>query len=179
MQRPGVIQAIGSASHASASLNKPLRGMQIQLCTLALSGGKQRQMLQRRALAIQVSLERKAFLGALRCLYWLAKEEVAHTTKFKPLLELAISLGCGYLKSLNKVSVINSGMHNLKTNSVLLGPSFSIRYSDKFSLVWGCFTLNIWQLGPGKKQAQHSGVFTLLQVSLVKLGSPDYWSIIL
>ena len=34
-------------------------------------------------------------------MYWLAKSEIAHTTKFESLLKLAISLGSDYLKELN------------------------------------------------------------------------------
>ena len=36
-----------------------------------------------------------------RLLYWLVKEEVAHTTKFNSLKELAIKLGCDYLRELS------------------------------------------------------------------------------
>ena len=34
-------------------------------------------------------------------MHWLAKEEIAHTTKFASLMDLSIMLGCGYLKELN------------------------------------------------------------------------------
>ena len=34
-------------------------------------------------------------------MYWLAKQEVAHTTKFSSLKDLAIELGCDYLRELN------------------------------------------------------------------------------
>ena len=43
-------------------------------------------------------VQRKALVGALHLLYWLAKEEVAHTTKFNSLKEVAILLGCDYLR---------------------------------------------------------------------------------
>ena len=46
-------------------------------------------------------VQRKALIGALHLLYWLAKEEVAHTTKFNSLKEVAILLGCDYLRELN------------------------------------------------------------------------------
>ena len=36
-----------------------------------------------------MSVEKKAALGAMKCLYWLAKNEIAHTTKYANLLELA------------------------------------------------------------------------------------------
>ena len=48
----------------------------------------------------QVSLERQAILGAFKCVYWLAKEETAHHTKFSSLLELGKSLGCAYFNKL-------------------------------------------------------------------------------
>ena len=41
-------------------------------------------------------MQRQAVISALKCLYWLAKEEVAHHTKFGSLLELAKSIGCPY-----------------------------------------------------------------------------------
>lgn len=48
----------------------------------------------------QVSLQRQAVIGAMKCLYWLAKEETAHHTKFKSLINLGKSLGCSYLSEL-------------------------------------------------------------------------------
>ena len=48
----------------------------------------------------QVSLQRQAVCGAFKCLYWLAKEETAHHTKFRSLLELGKSLGCTYFNEL-------------------------------------------------------------------------------
>ena len=40
--------------------------------------------------------------GALKCLYFLAKNELPHTTKFATLLDLAINLGCDYMKELRR-----------------------------------------------------------------------------
>ena len=54
----------------------------------------------RAALEDQVTLQRQAVKGALKCMYWLAKEEVAHHTKFNSLLELGKFLGCSYLAEL-------------------------------------------------------------------------------
>ena len=48
----------------------------------------------------RVSLQRQAVCGVLKCLYWLAKQETAHHTKFSSLLELRKSLGCSYLNEL-------------------------------------------------------------------------------
>ena len=47
------------------------------------------------------SVKRQAVDGALKILYWLAKNEVAHFTKFDSLKQLYIDLGCTYLKELN------------------------------------------------------------------------------
>lgn len=54
-----------------------------------------------RAFERQVIAHRKAVVGAMKVIYWLAKEEVAHTTKYESLLDLAMSLGCNYLKELH------------------------------------------------------------------------------
>ena len=48
----------------------------------------------------QVYVLRKALIGALNIVYTLAKQEILLTTKYEPVLELAISLGCDYLKEL-------------------------------------------------------------------------------
>ena len=48
----------------------------------------------------QVAAQRKAVIGALKVVYWLAKEELAYTTKYESLLKLAQNLGCTYLKDL-------------------------------------------------------------------------------
>lgn len=41
----------------------------------------------------QVTAQQKVVMGAMKVVYWLAKEEVAHSTKYESLLDLAISLG--------------------------------------------------------------------------------------
>ena len=46
-------------------------------------------------------IQRKALIGALKLMYWLAKQEVAHTTMFTSLKDLAIQLGCDYLNELS------------------------------------------------------------------------------
>ena len=48
----------------------------------------------RSALQEQLSMQCMGVISALKCLYWLVKEEVAHHTKFGSLLELAKSIGC-------------------------------------------------------------------------------------
>ena len=44
---------------------------------------------------------RKALIGALKMMYWLAKKEVPHTTKFSSLMDLSINLGGDHLSELN------------------------------------------------------------------------------
>ena len=48
-----------------------------------------------------VSLQKKAISGSIRILYWLAKEEIAHFTKFDSLRKLCLDLGCDYFRELN------------------------------------------------------------------------------
>ena len=50
-----------------------------------------------KAFTSRIKLQRKAVVGALKVVYWLAKEELAHTTKYVSLIDLAKSLGCDYL----------------------------------------------------------------------------------
>ena len=54
----------------------------------------------RQAFSKQVVVQQKALIGTLKMVYWLAKEEVAHTTKFASLMELSINLGVDYLREL-------------------------------------------------------------------------------
>ena len=55
----------------------------------------------RQAFSQQVVVQRKALIGALKMVYWLAKEEIAHTTKFASLMQLSINLGADYLRELH------------------------------------------------------------------------------
>ena len=45
----------------------------------------------------QVVTQTKALIGALKVAYWLAKEELAYTTKYELLLNLTQSIGCTYV----------------------------------------------------------------------------------
>ena len=47
-----------------------------------------------------ISHERRAVIGSLKCLYFLVKSELPHSTNFSGILDLAISLGCDYLRNL-------------------------------------------------------------------------------
>ena len=42
-------------------------------------------------------------VGALKIVYWLAKENIAITTKYESLVNLVKSLGCSYLNDLSIV----------------------------------------------------------------------------
>ena len=53
------------------------------------------------AFSSRVLINRKALIGAIKMMYWLAKEEIAHTTKFSSLMDLSIQLGSDYLRELN------------------------------------------------------------------------------
>ena len=56
----------------------------------------------RGALEVVVTQERKSIIGALKCLYYLAKNELAHTTNFSSLIDLYINMGCNYMKELRR-----------------------------------------------------------------------------
>ena len=65
----------------------------------------------------QVSLQRQAVRGVFKCMYWLAKEETAHHTKFSYLLQLAKSLGCSYFSELE---IAQNANYTLRTPITLL-----------------------------------------------------------
>ena len=46
-----------------------------------------------------------ALIGAMKSLYWLAKQEIPHTTNYVPLMELVRNMGVDYLHYLNQVSI--------------------------------------------------------------------------
>ena len=56
----------------------------------------------RGALEVVVTQERKSIIGALKCLYYLAKNELAHTTNFSSLIDLCINMVCNYMKELRR-----------------------------------------------------------------------------
>ena len=53
-----------------------------------------------RAFDESCTLEMKAAIGCCKCIYWLCKQEVSHTTTYPHLLSLAENLGCDYFKAL-------------------------------------------------------------------------------
>ncbi len=56
----------------------------------------------RQAFSNSLAAQRRAAIGAMKCLYWLAKNEIPHTTKYVPLIKLASNLGCTYFDSLHR-----------------------------------------------------------------------------
>ena len=88
----GHIDAVKAESHAAAA---------------KCSGGI------RAAIDSQVSLKNKAIIGALKCVYWLAKEETAHHTKFNSLINLGKSLGCSYLSELQVAKNATYSSHRI------------------------------------------------------------------
>ncbi len=57
--------------------------------------------------------EEKAVSAAMSCVYFLAKEEIAHMTKYKPLLELLSFLGLPFLNNLHKGDNATSTSHRI------------------------------------------------------------------
>ena len=80
--------------HSQSVMHKQAIECEATRLSVARHGGIQ-QAFQR-----QVCLQRRALVGALKIVYCLAKQEIPLTTKYEPILELAISLGCDYLKEL-------------------------------------------------------------------------------
>ena len=53
----------------------------------------------------QFNIQRAALIGAMDCLYWFAKEEVAHTTKYVPLMDLLKRRGATYVDNLHVAGI--------------------------------------------------------------------------
>ncbi|XP_070559661.1 zinc finger protein 862-like isoform X2 [Ptychodera flava] len=51
---------------------------------------------------VQVNMQRLALEGAMKCLYWLGKNEISHTTKFTSLMDFVKGMGCTYLEHLDQ-----------------------------------------------------------------------------
>ena len=75
--------------HAKSQMHKQAEVMELQ------AGGIPR------AFDEAYALEMKAAIGCCKCIYWLCKQEVSHTTTYPHLLSLAENLGCDYFKALN------------------------------------------------------------------------------
>lgn len=83
-------------SHLHSYSHKLASEQQAQAEESARSGGL------RQPFETSVTVERKAFIAALKVMHWLAKEEIAHTTKFESLISLAVSIGAKELNALSK-----------------------------------------------------------------------------
>lgn len=82
--------------HEKATYHNDALKMETQLGIANVDGGIQGAFEQ------VISAERKAFIGHLKCMYWLIKTEVPHTTNFESLIDLCQSLGCEYLSDIKK-----------------------------------------------------------------------------
>ena len=89
-----------------------------------------------------VSIQKKAFIGHLKCMHFLAKQEIAHTTNFTPLVNLAKSLGATYLGE------IALGQNQKYTSE---------RFMQEIVLAMGEAALE-----PIKEEIQNSLIFALL-----------------
>lgn len=83
-------------AHENSAMHKEAVRARADEARAAVSGGV------RAALEDAISHERRAVVGALKCVYFLVKSELPHTTNFSGLLDLAISLGCDYLRNLRQ-----------------------------------------------------------------------------
>lgn len=83
-------------AHMRSYSHKLASEQQAQAEESARSGGI------RQSFETSVTVERKAFIAALKIMHWLAKEEIAHTTKFESLISLAVSIGVKELNYLSK-----------------------------------------------------------------------------
>ena len=59
----------------------------------------------------RVASVERAMLGALKCMYFLTKREIAHTTNFVPLCELGKALGALYLRQFKTIFVPHPFFH--------------------------------------------------------------------
>ncbi|KAJ8043866.1 hypothetical protein HOLleu_11156 [Holothuria leucospilota] len=79
------------------------------------------------AMAKALTLQETAFLGGMRCMYWLLKQDVAYTTKYKSLLSLVKDLGCTYLEALNIDNVSNyTSERTMQEMAIKESPVFSV-----------------------------------------------------
>ncbi|XP_071169572.1 zinc finger protein 862-like [Mytilus edulis] len=95
--KPCITVTLESISkHAKSDAHKEAEQLEAQRI---LSGNGQGLV---QAVAAQASMEKTALIGAFRSLYWLASEEIPHTTKYSSLLGYAKRMGCSYLNHLQK-----------------------------------------------------------------------------
>jgi uncharacterized protein YsxB (DUF464 family) len=87
-------------------------------------------------------VEEKAVCAAISCVYFLAKEEIPHMTKYQPLLELIQHLGMPYLETLHKSGNVTSTSHrtvdeflSIACEVVKLDIVRKIQTSPRFSII--------------------------------------------
>ena len=81
--------------HKTSKCHNAAKMLEASLCMSREDRGMQESF------AAVESAEKKAMAGAIKCLYWLCKQDIPHTTKYVPLLEVVISLGATYLNDLH------------------------------------------------------------------------------
>ena len=87
----GKLPRIGSGRHECSMMHRDAQHCKHEENETHLTG------VIRGVIEAGMTRERKAVIGALRSLYFLAKNEMPHTTKFATLLDVAINLGCDYM----------------------------------------------------------------------------------
>ena len=80
--------------HSQSNMHKEAMEREAIWLSVEHHGGIQ-QAFQR-----QVCVQRRALVDALKIVYYLAKQEIPLTTKYEPIFELAIGLGCDHLREL-------------------------------------------------------------------------------
>ena len=83
-------------AHGKSSMHRDAERARLEEHQAASTGGIQAAFQE------SFSREKRAVIGALKCIYFLTKHEIPHTTNFSGLLDLAISLGCDYLRELRR-----------------------------------------------------------------------------
>ncbi len=78
--------------HASSSMHQLALGMNMHVWHQTVM----------QAFSNSLAAQRRAAIGARKCLYWLAKNDIPHTTKYVSLIQLASNLGCTYFDSLHR-----------------------------------------------------------------------------
>ena len=90
LRRDSILDHVRSKSHCAAATAEQ------EAVQTRLTGGIAQAFEQVR------TMKKNALVGAFKCMYWLAKREMAYTTNFESLIQLAISLGSTYMKELNQ-----------------------------------------------------------------------------
>ena len=70
------------------------------------------------------SLEMKVAIGCCKCIYWLCKHEIPHSTTYPHLISLAQSLGCEYFKALNVSRNATYTSHQILTEFIEIMSDF-------------------------------------------------------